>query len=391
MKYDFDKLTDRRGTGSLKWDVSEGELPMWVADMDFEAPPAVRRAIERVAAHGIYGYATLTDGFFSAVRDFRLRRHGIEEDTSSMVYSNGIVAAISSMVRRLTEPGENVLFLTPSFNLFFNSTVNNGRNPLTSDLVLRDGEYFIDLEDLEKKLSDPQTSLMIFCNPHNPVGRIWTREELSLVGALARKHGVTVISDEIHCELTDPRAERRFIPFAAADEECRRSVITCVAASKSFNLAGLQSACLIINDPHLRHKVWRGINTDEVGEPNIFAVSANIAAFTECDEWLDELREYLFENRRVAERFIKERLPRLNAIHGEATYLMWIDVSAYTDDSVVFTEKIRALTGLYLSEGKEYGECGRYFVRMNLATQRERLLDGLSRLERAISEIEKEI
>ncbi|MBR5242151.1 MAG: pyridoxal phosphate-dependent aminotransferase [Clostridia bacterium] len=389
MKYDFDKLTDRVGSGSLKWDVSEGELPMWVADMDFEAPPAVRRAIERRASLGIYGYATLSDDFFSAVRDFRLRRHGIEEDISSMVYSNGIVAAISSMVRRLTEPNENVLFLTPSFNLFFNSTVNNGRKPLTSDLVLRDGEYFIDFDDLEEKLSDPQTSLMIFCNPHNPVGRIWTREELSRVGALARKHGVTVISDEIHCDLTDPRAERRFIPFAAADEDCRRSVITCVAASKSFNLAGLQSACLIINDPHLRHKVWRGINTDEVGEPNIFAVSANIAAFTECDEWLDELREYLFENRRVAEEFIKERLPRLNAIHGEATYLMWIDVSAYTDDSTSFTEKIRALTGLYLSEGREYGECGRYFVRMNLATQRARLLDGLSRLERAIREMEE--
>ena len=389
MKYDFDKLTDRRGSGSLKWDVSEGELPMWVADMDFEAPPAVRRAIEGRAISGIYGYATLSEDFFLAVRDFRFRRHGVKEDISSMVYSNGIVAAISSMVRRLTEPGENVVFLTPSFNLFFNSTVNNGRNPLTSDLILRDGECFIDFEDLEKKLSDPQTSLLIFCNPHNPVGRIWEREELSRVGALARRHGVTVISDEIHCDLTDPHAKRRFIPFAAADEDCRASVITCVAASKSFNLAGLQSACLIINDPYLRHKVWRGINTDEVGEPNIFATEANIAAFSECDEWLDQLCEYLFENRRVAEEFIKERLPRLNVIHAEATYLMWIDVSAYTDDSVAFTEDVRKRTGLYLSEGREYGECGKFFVRMNLATQRARLLDGLSRLERAILEIEK--
>ena len=389
MKYDFDKLTDRRGSYSLKWDVPEGDLPMWVADMDFECPSPIRRAIEKTAEGGIFGYSVVTDELFSAVAGFRERRHGYRPDPSHMVYSNGIVAAISSMVRKLTTPNENVLFLTPAFNLFFNSTVNNGRRPLTSDLIFDGQDYKIDFEDLERKLSDPQTTLMIFCNPHNPVGRIWEREELYRVGALAKAHGVTVISDEIHCDLTDPSASRKFIPFAAVSEELNDNLITCVAASKSFNVAGLQSACLIIDDPHLRHKVWRGINTDEIGEPNAFAVSANIAAFTECDDWLDEVRDYLFENRRVAEEYIAKNLPRLRVMPSEATYLLWVDASAYTDDSVEFTERLRALTGLFLSEGLEFGECGKRYFRMNLATQQSRLKDGLNRLARGIRLMEK--
>ncbi len=388
MKFDFDKPTDRRNTDSLKWDVKDGELPMWVADMDFETAPCIKAQIEKIAASGIYGYSIVPNEFFSAVADYRERRHGYRPDPAHMVYSNGIVAAISSMVRKLTTPGERVVFQTPVFNLFFNSTLNNGRFPLTSDLVYREGRWEMDFDDLEKKLSNPQTSLMILCNPHNPVGRIWTRDELSRVGSLAKKYGVTVISDEIHCDLTDPEAKTPFTPFSAASDECREVAVTCVAASKSFNLAGLQSACLIIDDPVLRHKVWRGVNTDEVGEPNIFAMRANIAAFTEGDEWLDCLREYLFENRRVAERFIAERLPGLRVTSAEATYLMWIDISDYSDDSVSFTEKLRELTGLYLSEGEEYGECGKSFVRLNLATQRARLLDGLYRLERGIKELQ---
>lgn len=389
MGYDFDRLTDRRGRLSYKWDVAEGELPMWVADMDFESPEPVKRAIIDVADHGIYGYSYAPDAFFEAVSGYFLRRHGVAYDTSWMVYSNGVVAAISSMVRKLTSHAENVLIQAPVYNIFYNSILNSGRNVLSSDLVYKAGKYSIDFVDLEAKLALPQTSLMILCNPHNPVGRIWSKEELARIGELCHMHGVTVISDEIHCDIVRPGAS--YVPFASVDEVCADISVTCASASKTFNIAGLQSACVIVKNPHLRHKVWRGINTDEVGEPNIFSMNANIAAFTECDGWVDALREYLFENRRIAQEYINVRIDGMTAVSADATYLLWIDISEISSDSVKFCEELRRLTGLYLSDGAEYGECGRKFVRMNLATQRERVLDGLERLARGVSEIKRNL
>ncbi len=382
MSFDFDKLTDRRNSGSLKWDISDGELPMWVADMDFETAPAVKSAIMKRASSGIFGYAITPEKFFEAVADFRARRTGFRPDTAHMVYSNGIVAALSSCVRKLTSPAENVLIQAPVFNLFYNSVLNNGRNIISSDLIYKGGEYSIDFHDLEEKLKNPQTTLMILCNPHNPVGKIYTRGELAKIGELCKKHSVTVISDEIHCDIIRPN--EKFIPFAAASTVCADISVTCLSASKTFNLAGLQSACLIIENPSLRHKVWRALNTDEIGEPNIFAMDAMIAAFTECDDWLNELNEYLFENRRIAEDYIKDEISELIAIKGDATYLFWIDISAISDNSLEFTEFLREKTGLYISEGVEYGRCGSTFVRMNLATQRSRVMDGLSRLKRGV-------
>ena len=387
MKYDFDKLTDRRGRNAVKWDVAEGELPMWVADMDFEAPPAVRNAIEDVAHHGIYGYSSLPDEYFAAVSDYYYRRHGYRIPTEEMVYSSGVVAAISSLVRKLTTPAENVLIQAPVYNIFYNSILNNGRNVLSSDLVCREGRYYIDFDDLEAKLAMPQTSLMILCNPHNPVGRIWTREELARIGELASENGVTVISDEIHCDFTAPG--KNYIPFASVNDLCRRISVTCVSPSKTFNIAGLQSACVFANDKHLRHKAFRGINTDEVGEPNIFAVRAAIAAYSECDEWVDEIRDYVFENKRIACKYIRERIPSLKSEPSDATYLLWINVKEVEEDSSVFVSKLRSETGLYLNDGAAYGECGRGFVRLNTATQRSRLIDGLERLEAFVNDHKK--
>lgn len=381
MMYDFDKLTDRVGTLSYKWDVKEGELPMWVADMDFEVAPPIKKAITERAEHAIFGYSMAPDEFFLAVSGYWKRRHGYEIPTEQMIYSNGVVAAISSIVRKLTTPAENVLIQAPVYNIFYNSILNNGRNVLSSDLVYDGSNYSIDFEDLEKKLTLPQTSLMILCNPHNPVGRIWTREELARIGALCSKYGVTVLSDEIHCDITSPGVGG-YIPFAAVNEECRRISVTAIAGSKTFNIAGLQSACVYAEDPVIRHKVWRGLNTDEVGEPNAFSMTANIAAFTECDEWVDEMLEYVFENKRIACEFINREIDGMKAAYSEATYLLWIDISGVSCDSVDFCNKLRESTGLYLSDGAEYGESGRRFVRMNLATQRERVLDGLERLKR---------
>ena len=378
--YDFDKLTDRSGTLSYKWDVKPDELPMWVADMDFEVAPPIKDAIIKRAEHGIFGYTMTPDEYFLAVSNYWERRHGYKIPTEHMVYSNGVVAAISSIVRKLTTPAENVLIQAPVYNIFYNSIINNGRNVLSSDLVYDGHGYSIDFDDLEEKLARPQTSLMILCNPHNPVGRIWTREELAKIGALCHKHGVTVLSDEIHCDITAPGTEG-YTPFASVNEECRRISVTAVASSKTFNIAGLQSACLFAEDPILRHKVWRGVNTDEVGEPNAFSMQANIAAFTECDAWVDEMLEYVFENKRIACDFINNEINGMKAAFSEATYLLWIDISGVADDAVDFCEKLREYTGLYLSDGAEYGEAGRSFVRMNLATQRSRVLDGLTRLK----------
>ena len=385
MKFDFDKITNRRNTGSLKWDVSDGELPMWVADMDFETAPAVKDAVMRIAERGIFGYSTVPDEYFNSISDFFYARHGFRFAPEWMVYSNGIVAAISSMVRKLTTPAENVLIQAPVYNIFYNSIVNNGRNIISSDLIYDNGEYRIDFSDLEEKLRNPQTSLMILCNPHNPVGKIWDRETLAKIGELCKRHGVTVISDEIHCSVTAPG--KSYIPFASASDVCADISLTCVAASKAFNLAGLQSACVIAKNPILRHKAWRGINTDEVGEPNVFAIDANIAAYRHGGEWLDAVNEYIFENKKYAVEYIKNNIPGVKASLSEATYLLWTDVSEYTENSEQFARDLREKTGLYVSDGVEYGKGGEGFIRINLATRRENVTDGLRRLERYIKSL----
>lgn len=379
MNYDFDKVTDRRNTNSLKWDVGEDVLPMWVADMDFEAAPEIRAALKKRVGHGIFGYTVIPDEWYSAYIGWWSRRHHFEIEKDWLVFCTGVVPAISSIVRKLTTPNENVLICTPVYNIFFNSIINNGCRVLECPLVYDGDKYEIDFIDLEKKLSDPQTTLMILCNPHNPVGKIWGRETLAEIGRLCEKHHVTVISDEIHCDLTAPGKE--YIPFASASETCKNISITCVAPTKAFNIAGLQTSAVIVAEPFLRHKVWRALNTDEIAEPNAFAVDAAIAAFTKGENWLDALRAYIHKNRQTVTGFLESNLSELKLVSAEATYLLWIDCSAVTDDSVGFTEFLRREAGLYLSDGAEYGETGRKFVRMNIACPISTLRDGLSRLK----------
>ena len=381
-KYNFDKPTDRRKFDTVKWDLPDGSLPMWVADMDFECAPKIREAIQARAAHGIFGYSETPMEYFNAISDFFYRISGYRHDPESMVFATGVVAIISSCVRKLTTPAEKVLIQAPVYNIFYNSILNNGRVVVSSDLIYENGEYRIDFEDLEEKMSDPQTTLMILCNPHNPVGKIWSRDELYCIGELAVKHGVRVISDEIHFPLSDPG--KACIPFASVSDNCRKNSVTCVSASKAFNLAGIGAACAIVPDFALRHKVWRGINTDEVGEPNAFAISASVAAYTQCDDWLLEVREYIYENKLYCYDFIKNNLPDLKVVPSEATYLIWVDVSHYTDDSNEFKERIFEKTGLYLSSGAAYGECGKQFLRINLATQKANVIDGMNRLKMAL-------
>ena len=382
MPYDFDKPVNRRDTHSMKWDVKEHELPMWVADMDFQTAPEIQAAIQERAAHGVFGYSVVPEEWYQAYMGWWERRHGFSMEKEWLVFCTGVVPAISSMVRKLTTPGENVLVQTPVYNIFFNSIVNNGRNIVESPLRYDENAYQMDFEDLERKLSNPQTMLMILCNPHNPVGRIWSREELGQVGELCRKYHVTVISDEIHCDLTSPGKE--YIPFASVSESCRNHSITCIAPTKAFNLAGLQTAAVAVPNPNLRHKVWRGLNMDEVAEPNSFAVEAAVAAFTKGEAWLDALRVYIQENKNYVENFLKKEVPQIRMVPSQATYLLWLDCQEMQGCTTEFTQYLREYTGLYLSEGQQYGESGSPFIRMNIACPRSRVEDGMKRLAEGV-------
>lgn len=382
MKYDFDAVNDRRGTYSLKWDVAENELPMWVADMDFRTAPEITAALERRVQHGIFGYTEIPDEWYSAYTGWWKSRHGFEIKREWLVFCTGVVPAISSAVRKLTTPAEKVVVQTPVYNIFFNCIRNNGRNILENPLIYEDGAYRVDFADLEAKLSDPQTSLMILCNPQNPGGVIWDRETLAKIGELCRKYSVTVLSDEIHCDLTDPGAE--YVPFASVSEDCRMNSVTCIAPTKAFNIAGLHTAAVFSANPVLRHRMNRALNTDEVAEPNAFAVTAAVAAFTEGGAWLDELREYIAGGRRTAADFLAEKLPEVRLVKSSATYLLWLDCSDITDDSESLAEFIRHKTGLYLSAGGHYGGNGARFLRMNIACPHPVLLDGLERLRQGV-------
>lgn len=378
MKYNFSKLTNRFNTNSLKWDVNDNELPMWVADMDFETAPEIREAIRKKVDFGIYGYTIIPDEYYLSISNWWERRHNFKIEKEWILFCTGVVPAISSIVRKMTREGDNVLVQAPVYNIFYNSIVNNNRKVLSSDLCFDGKEYSIDFEDLERKLSDPATTLMILCNPHNPIGKVWSKETLKKIGELCIKYSVLVVSDEIHCDLTYGNS---YIPFASISPEIAQNSITCIAPTKTFNLAGVQASNIIVLNDEIRKMVNRGINTDEVAEPNAFAIEATIAAFTKGEPWLNELIEYLAENKRVVQEFIYNELPSLNIIHSDATYLLWIDCSSITKDSLDFCKFIRKETGLYVSSGHVYGSNGGHFIRMNIASQRERVEDGLSRLK----------
>lgn len=399
MTFDFDAPVDRTGTYSLKWDDAGDATPMWVADMDFQTAPAVREALARRVEHGVFGYTVVPDKWADAYVGWWHRRHGLTIEHDWLIFATGVVPAISSMVRKLTTPAENVVIMTPVFNIFFNSILNNGRRVLESPLrYTRDDEtgvasYEIDWADLEAKLANPQTSLMILCNPANPAGRIWTREELEHLAELAWTHHVTVISDEIHCDLTDPGVD--YVPFASVSEHALMNSVTCLAPTKTFNMAGLQTAAVFAADPVLRYKVWRGLNTDEVAEPNAFAMTATIAAFEGGEEWLDELRAYLAGNKRLVREMVDDYNARPDVVAADrrvavtecqATYLPFLDCSAITHDTDALCDWLAREREVAFSPGAEFGGNGHDFLRINTATQRAKLRDAMERLLDGLSE-----
>lgn len=387
MTYSFDKPLDRRGTYALKWDVPEGELPMWVADMDFATAPEIQEAIQKRASHGVFGYTVVPEEWYQAVQGWWEKRHHFSMEKEWLIFCTGVVPAISSMVRKLTAVGENIVLLTPVYNIFFHSAVNNGRNISECPLKYDGNTYSVDFEELERQLADPQTTMLIFCNPHNPVGKIWERETMERIGELCRRHHVLVISDEIHCDLTDPG--RSYIPYASVSEICRENSITCIAPTKTFNLAGLQTAAVMVPDQNLRHKVWRALNTDEVAEPNVFAVTAAISAYSEGAPWLDALRTYLYENKSMVKDFLEKELERIRLVPSEATYLLWLDCGEILGNVDELAAFLRRETGLYLSAGSQSGKAGKRFLRMNIACSKSVLKDGLERFKRGVCAYEK--
>lgn len=395
MIYDFDKIIDRRGSGSLKWNVAVNELALWVADMDFEAAPPILRAVKNRAEHGVFGYGEVTDDWYDAVIGWWKRRHGYEIPRRSLVFSTGVVPAISSSVRRLTAPNEKVVLLTPGYNIFFNSVLNNGRRVVECPLIYEKGGYRADFDDLERKLADKETTLMILCNPHNPVGKIWTKEELATIGELCEKYSVTVISDEIHCDITEPSV--RYVPFASVSKNCAKNSVVCISATKAFNLAGLQCAAVYSENSKLLARVNRALNTDEVAEPNAFAVSATVAAFNESEAWLDQMCAYTSENKHFVKKFLAENAPLIKMTESNATYLCWLDCTALVslsqadgDDfkmgkkpfksSAELAEKLRRETGVYLSEGGQFGLGGEGFLRLNAACPKSVLKTALEKI-----------
>ncbi len=395
--YDFDKIIDRRGTNSLKWDIRPGELPMWVADMDFQTAPEVAEAIRRRAEHGVFGYSDVPGEWYEAYIGWWKRRHHFSIEKEWLTFCTGVIPAISSIVRKLTTPAEKVILMTPVYNIFFNSVVNNGRVPVECPLrnagpredgMDRKGEekdhFEVDWEKFTRLAKDPQTTMLIFCNPQNPIGRVWDRETLERVGEICENEGITVVSDEIHCDLICPTGH--YLPFAAVNERNRRISITCIAPTKTFNLAGICSAAVMIPNPHIHARVRRALNTDEVAEPNAFAVQAAVAAYEQGEAWLEELLSYIGENKRMIREYIRDRIPSLRDVSDKGTYLSWIDarslLGAEEERGISFAAFLRKETGLWISDGRSYGKAGKGYLRINAATPASNVMDGLERLER---------
>lgn len=384
MKYNFDEIISRRGTNSYKWDSSADAdvLPMWVADMDFRTAPPVVEALKKRVEHGVFGYVRVPDAYYEAITNWFARRHAWRIEKEWIIYTTGVVPAISAAIKALTVPSDKVMVQTPVYNCFFSSIRNNGCEMIANPLVYRNRGYQIDFDDLERKASDPKIKLMLLCNPHNPVGRVWSKQELRQIGEICIRNNVFVIADEIHCELVF--LEHEYTPFASISEEFLMNSVTFVSPSKAFNLAGLQIANIISADANVRVRIDKAININEVCDVNPFGVEALMAAYNEGEEWLEELKIYLFANYIYLKGYFDEYLPEFPVVMLEGTYLVWVDCSVLNQTSAEIVKDLLKKEKLWVNEGSLYGETGEGFIRINIACPRQRLIEGLNRLKRVL-------
>ena len=387
MKYDFDEIISRRNSNSYKWDavMEEGVLPMWVADMDFRTAPGVVEVLRKRMDHGIFGYTKVPPIYYDAIINWFTRRHGWQIDRDWIIYTSGVVPALSAIIKALTVPGDRVLVQTPVYNCFFSSIRNNGCEIVANPLVYTNGTYRIDFDDLARKATDPKVKLLLLCNPHNPVGRVWTRAELMCIGEICLRNDVLVVADEIHCELV--YSGHTYIPFASISDDFRNRSVTCTSPSKAFNLAGLQIANIFAADESVRVKIDKAINLNEVCDVNPFGVEALVAAYNDGEEWLEELKCYLSDNYLYMRTFFNKYLPQFPVVKLEGTYLVWVDCSVLNRSSKEIAEILLKAEKLWINEGSMYGEAGEGFIRINIACPRQILIDGLNRLKRGLKEI----
>ncbi|EFA43236.1 aminotransferase, class I/II [Hallella bergensis DSM 17361] len=384
--YNFDNPICRRHTGSYKWDaVPEDTLPLWVADMDFRVAPAIERAVTKRAEHGVFGYTKIDDSYYDAIISWFSRRHQWTIERDWVIYTTGVVPAISCAIKALTLPGDKVLLQTPVYNCFYSSVLNQGCGVTENRLVRSGDTYTIDWEDFEAKCADEKTTVFLLCNPHNPAGRVWTREELTRMGEICVKHHVRVVSDEIHCELVMPG--HTFTPFAAVNEVNQNNCVTLNSPSKSFNIAGLQIANIICKDKELRRRIDRVVNIYEVCDVNPFGPVALKAAYNESEDWLDELNLYIHDNYKSLKTYFAEHLPQVEVIRLEGTYLAWLDIRTLDMSSKEATRRLLQDGKVYVCSGILYGEeSGEGYLRVNLACPRETLQEGLKRMVRVLAE-----
>ena len=390
MKYDFDELIERRGTGCVKWDErpeavdsSDGIIPLWVADMDFKAAPAIMDAVMKRAAHGVFGYTVVEEDYYLAVISWFHRRHHWWIHREEILYTTGVVPAMSVAIKALTMPGEKVLILSPDYNCFFSSVRNNGCEVLETALKRVGDTFEVDWDDFEAKCADEKTTVFLLCNPHNPCGRVWTADELSRMNEICMKYGMKVVSDEIHCELMMPG--HTFQPFAAVSEDCRRNSVILNSPSKSFNIAGLQVANIICSQSEWRRRIDRAININEVCDVNPFGPVALIAAYNDSEDWIDELNLYLWENYQFLCDFIDKNIPQWKVCRLEGTYLPWIDISAMGVTSKALCDRLVKEAKVWINPGSMYGlESGEGYIRVNIACPRSRLQEALQRIKQVL-------
>lgn len=379
MKYNFDEPVVRRGTNCVKWDETADSdiIPMWVADMDFRVAPAIQKALEDRVAHGVFGYNIVPESYYEAVISWFRRRHQWEISRESILYTTAVVPAVSCVIKALTMPGEKVLILSPAYNCFFSSIRNNGCEVLESPLA---SEFKVDWQDFEQKCADEKTTLFLLCNPHNPCGRVWTREELQRMYDICHRHGVTVISDEIHCELIMPGYE--FVPFGTVTDDC----VVMNSPSKNFNTAGLQIANIICTNHEWRRRIDRAININEVCDVNPFGIVALQAAYNDSEDWLDALNLYLWENYKTLCDFFAREMPQLKVTRLEGTYLVWVDHSALGISTDEFFNRLLDEGHVWVSAGTMYGpQTGEGFIRINIACPRSQLNEALRRIASVVN------
>ena len=378
-RYDFETSLDRRNTSSTKWNIKKDEISLSLADMDFKVASEIEEDLKKVISFPIYGYVDISEEWYCAYQKYFLNEYDLKIEKEEMMFSLGVVPSISSSVRKFTDVGDNIVVLSPVYNIFYNSIVNNFRNVIEVPLLRKEDEFFIDFPSLEEAFKDEKTKMIIFCNPANPVGKIWSKEEMQKLGELAKKYDVLVLSDEIHGFIT--RTGKKYIPFFSVSEINRDISLTCLSVTKAFNLAGIHTSCIFAFNKDIYKKINRQINTDEVAEPNIFACPVTVAALNESRDWLDEMNEVVFDNREYVEKFIKENIPSLSVKRADATYLLWINCKKLSLPSKVFADFLRKEAGLILTDGAVYGKGGDGYLRMNVACPRKTLLDALNRLK----------